>query len=118
MRSTHPPYRRAASGFRLSLLAASRHHAINSSSGFTALSSVIGGPSSAFIAVAMPDGSSFPTSLRRNGMVTCRPSPYDLEFIKEQLARMPTRKEVSQTALLATLITAALVFVGMEALFR
>jgi hypothetical protein len=61
MRSTHPPYRRAASGFRLSLLAASRHHAINSSSGFTALPSVIGGPSSAFIAVAMPDGSSFPT---------------------------------------------------------
>ena len=33
----------------------------------------------------------------------------DLEFIKEQLARLPTRKEMAQTALLVTLTTAALV---------
>jgi hypothetical protein len=42
----------------------------------------------------------------------------DLEFIKEQLGRLPTRKELAQTALLATLTTAALVLVGFEALFR
>jgi hypothetical protein len=42
----------------------------------------------------------------------------DLEFIKEQLARVPTRKELAQTALLATLTTAALVLIGFEALFR
>jgi hypothetical protein len=42
----------------------------------------------------------------------------DLEFIKSQLARVPTRKELAQTALLATLTTAALVLIGFEALFR
>jgi len=42
----------------------------------------------------------------------------DLEFIKSQLARVPTRKEVAQIALLVTLTTAALVLVGMEVLFR
>jgi hypothetical protein len=42
----------------------------------------------------------------------------DLEFIKCQLARLPTRKALAQTALLATLTTAALVLVGFEALFR
>jgi hypothetical protein len=42
----------------------------------------------------------------------------DLEFIKEQLARLPTRKEMAQTALLVTLTTAALVLAGFEALFR
>jgi hypothetical protein len=42
----------------------------------------------------------------------------DLEFIKSQLARVPTRKEVAQTALLVTLTTAALVLAGFEALFR
>jgi hypothetical protein len=42
----------------------------------------------------------------------------DLEFIKEQLARLPTRKEMAQTALLVTLRTAALVLAGFEALFR
>jgi hypothetical protein len=41
----------------------------------------------------------------------------DLEFIKTQLARLPTRKEMAQTALLVTLTTAALVLVGFEALF-
>jgi hypothetical protein len=42
----------------------------------------------------------------------------DLEFIKNPLARVPTRKEVAQTALLVTVTTAALVLIGMEALFR
>ena len=42
----------------------------------------------------------------------------DLEFIKTQLARLPTRKEMAQTALLVTLTTAALVLAGFEALFR
>jgi hypothetical protein len=42
----------------------------------------------------------------------------DLEFIKNQLARVPTRKELAQTALLATFTTAALVLIGFEALFR
>jgi len=42
----------------------------------------------------------------------------DVEFIKEQLARLPTRKEMAQTALLVTLTTAALVLAGFEALFR
>jgi hypothetical protein len=41
----------------------------------------------------------------------------DLEFIKEQLARLPTRKEMAQTALLVTLTT-ALVLAGFEAFFR
>ena len=42
----------------------------------------------------------------------------DLEFIKTQLARLPTRKEMAQIALLVTLTTAALVLAGFEALFR
>jgi hypothetical protein len=42
----------------------------------------------------------------------------DLEFIKTQLARLPTRKEMAQSALLVTLTTAALVLVGFEVLFR
>jgi hypothetical protein len=42
----------------------------------------------------------------------------DLDFIKGQLARLPTRKEVAQTALLATLTASALVLAGIEALFR
>ena len=42
----------------------------------------------------------------------------DLEFIKSQLARVPTRKEVAQIALLVTLTTAALVLAGFETLFR
>jgi hypothetical protein len=40
----------------------------------------------------------------------------DLEFIKTLLARLPTRKEMAQTALLVTLTTAALVLVGFEGL--
>jgi hypothetical protein len=31
----------------------------------------------------------------------------DLDFVKDQLARLPTRKEMAQTALLATLTGAA-----------
>jgi hypothetical protein len=42
----------------------------------------------------------------------------DLEFIKGQLARVPTRKEMARIALLIIFCTAALVFLGMEALFR
>jgi hypothetical protein len=42
----------------------------------------------------------------------------DLEFIKSQLARVPTRKEQARFALLAMITTAALVLAGMEALFR
>jgi hypothetical protein len=42
----------------------------------------------------------------------------DLDFIKAQLARLPTRKELARAALLATLTTAALVLIGFEALFR
>jgi hypothetical protein len=42
----------------------------------------------------------------------------DLEFIKSQLARLPTRKELAQTALLATLTTAALVMLGVELMSR
>jgi hypothetical protein len=42
----------------------------------------------------------------------------ELEVIQAQLARMPTRRELAQTALLATLTGAALVLVGIEALFR
>ena len=42
----------------------------------------------------------------------------DLEFIKGQLPRLPTRKELAGLTLLATLTTAALVLVGFEALFR
>jgi hypothetical protein len=39
----------------------------------------------------------------------------DLEFIKSQLARLPTRKEMARTALLVTLTTAALVILWFEA---
>ena len=42
----------------------------------------------------------------------------DLEFIKTQLARLPTRTEMARTGLLVTLTTAALLLVGIEALFR
>jgi hypothetical protein len=42
----------------------------------------------------------------------------ELEVIQAQLARLPTRRELAQTALLATLTGAALVLVGIEALFR
>jgi hypothetical protein len=42
----------------------------------------------------------------------------DLEFIKEQLARLPTRKELARTGLLVTFTTAALVLAGIEVLFR
>ena len=42
----------------------------------------------------------------------------DLEFIKTQLARVPTRKEVAGLTLLATFTTAALVLAGIETLFR
>ena len=42
----------------------------------------------------------------------------DLEFIKSQLARLPTRKELARMALLATLTTAALVMLGVELMSR
>jgi len=42
----------------------------------------------------------------------------ELDFIKDQLARLPTRKEMAQTALLATLTASPLVLVGIEALFQ
>jgi hypothetical protein len=42
----------------------------------------------------------------------------DLEFIKSQLARLPTRGELARTGLLVMLTTAALILIGMEALFR
>jgi hypothetical protein len=40
------------------------------------------------------------------------------EVIQAQLARLPTRRELAQTVLLATLTGGALVLVGIEALFR
>ena len=42
----------------------------------------------------------------------------DVEFLKAQLARVPTRMEMARLVLLATLTTAALVLAGIEALFR
>jgi hypothetical protein len=42
----------------------------------------------------------------------------DLEFIKSQLARLPTRKDLARTGLLVTLTTAALILAGIEVLFR
>ena len=42
----------------------------------------------------------------------------DLDFLKAQLARLPTRKEIARMALFSTLTTAALVLAGIEALFR
>jgi len=42
----------------------------------------------------------------------------DLDFIKAQLARTPTRKELVRLLLLAPLASAALVLCGIEALFR
>jgi hypothetical protein len=42
----------------------------------------------------------------------------DVELLKLQLARMPTRMEMARLVLLATFTTAALVLVGIEALFR
>jgi hypothetical protein len=41
-----------------------------------------------------------------------------LGIIQAQLARLPTRKELAQTALLATLTGAAIVFAAIEAFFR
>ena len=43
---------------------------------------------------------------------------HDIEFLKAQLARVPTRMEIARLVLLATLTTAALVLAGIEALFR
>ena len=42
----------------------------------------------------------------------------EVEFLKLQLARVPTRMEMARLVLLATFTTAALVLVGIEALFR
>jgi hypothetical protein len=42
----------------------------------------------------------------------------ELEIVKAQLARLPTRKELAGLTLLATLTTAALVLAGIEVLFR
>ena len=42
----------------------------------------------------------------------------ELEFITEQLARLPTRKELARLTLLATLTSAALVSAGIEVLLR
>ena len=42
----------------------------------------------------------------------------DVEFLKAQLARVPTRIEMARLVLLATLTTSALVLAGIEALFR
>ena len=42
----------------------------------------------------------------------------ELGIIQAQLARLPTRKELAQTALLATLTGAAIVFAAIEAFFR
>jgi hypothetical protein len=39
----------------------------------------------------------------------------DLDVIMKQLARLPTRKELAQTALLATLTGAAIVLAGILA---
>ena len=41
----------------------------------------------------------------------------DLDFIKAQLAQIPTRKEIAQLVLIGTLATAGLVLLG-ELLFR
>ena len=41
----------------------------------------------------------------------------DLDFIKAQLARTPTRKDLVRLLLLATLASAALVLCGIEAFF-
>jgi hypothetical protein len=40
------------------------------------------------------------------------------EIIQAPPARLPTRREMAQTVLLATVAGAALVLVGVEALFR
>jgi hypothetical protein len=40
----------------------------------------------------------------------------ELELIQAQLAKLPTRRELAQTALLATLATPALVLAGILAL--
>jgi hypothetical protein len=42
----------------------------------------------------------------------------DLEFIKQQLARLPTRKGLARIALLVMFTTAALVLAGIETSFR
>jgi hypothetical protein len=42
----------------------------------------------------------------------------DLQVVMAQLARLPTRRELAQTALLATLTAAAIILAGIEALFR
>jgi hypothetical protein len=42
----------------------------------------------------------------------------DLDFIKGQLARLPSRKELARLTLLATFTGAALVLAGIEVLFR
>jgi hypothetical protein len=41
----------------------------------------------------------------------------ELDFLKVQLARLPTRKELAQITLLSTLTGTALVLVGTEAFF-
>jgi hypothetical protein len=42
----------------------------------------------------------------------------ELEIIQVQLTRLPTRRELAQTAFLGTLTGAAIVLAGIEALFR
>jgi hypothetical protein len=42
----------------------------------------------------------------------------EVEFLRAQLAQMPTRMDMARLVLLATLTTSALVLAGIEALFR
>jgi hypothetical protein len=66
----------------------------------------------------MPDGDLF--SLRQ--IDQARGDLYaiadDLEFIKGQLARLPTRKDLAQTALGVIVATSALVILWIEAFWR
>ena len=61
----------------------------------------------------MPDDHSL--TLKQANQARCR---NELEIIRDQLAKLPTRKELARLILLATLTTAALVLVGIEALLR
>lgn len=54
----------------------------------------------------------------RSGLGRTAAIEADLEVIQAQLARLPTRWELAQTAVLTTLTGAAIVLAGIEALFR
>jgi hypothetical protein len=65
----------------------------------------------------MPDGHSLTLHQADQARSDFAAISDELEFLKTQLARLPTQKQLARIALLATFTTAALVLLGIEVMF-